>query len=245
MTDDAPLTSWVRGIPRCRASTGRTAASASVGISRRKRCTGSSTRVPASARARASTTRVRARKSPAVLDIAVEGDRELLSRLVQVEADQGVLLGQLGERGVQGGTVALPGGHDDRLQRGWCEGRTRSRSGYSERIADPDVAEPADQTDPPGRNLVGPDHRAPLEKADSGDFAPSPGTHVDLIPRSQHSGEHPRIGQPLTAAPRSILNTTPESSFSGTISATGSNAMIPARSASTPAPVIAEPKNTG
>ena len=47
------------------------------------------------------------------------------------------------------------------------------------------------------------------------------------------------------AGPRSTLNTVPDAGPSASPSATGSNSLMPADSAATPAPVIAEPKNTG
>ena len=46
-------------------------------------------------------------------------------------------------------------------------------------------------------------------------------------------------------APRSILKTVPETGPSGSPAGAGSSSAIPASSASTPAPVTAEPKNTG
>ena len=47
------------------------------------------------------------------------------------------------------------------------------------------------------------------------------------------------------AGPRSTLNTLPETGPSGSPAVAGSSSVIPAVRASTPAPVMAEPKNTG
>ena len=59
-------------------------------------------------------------------------------------------------------------------------------------------------------------------------------------------GEHPDVGDLLPAPrPRSTLKTVPETGPSASPSAAGSSSVMPAVSASTPAPVIAEPKNTG
>ena len=66
---DDPWTAVVRGTARSHPSTGRTAPRVSAGSSRRKRCIGSCTRVPARASASISTSGVRLRKSPAVLDM--------------------------------------------------------------------------------------------------------------------------------------------------------------------------------
>ena len=115
-----------------------------------------------------------------LLHLAVERDGDLLAHVVLPQVDQRVLLGELGERGVQravgraAGTARRPSpasaartGAPARPARGWPIG-----------VADPDVAEAPELADLARADLGAPDRAAALEDADRGDLASVPSPQV-------------------------------------------------------------------
>ena len=108
-----------------------------------------------------------------LLHLAVERDGELLAQVVLAQVDQRVLLGQLGQGGVQRAPVGRPAGDDDRLQRRRRElapvtgGRRRA-----DRVADPDLGQPPELADLPGRDRRPPRRpRRASNTLDRGDLA--------------------------------------------------------------------------
>ena len=183
-----------------------------------------------------------------LLHLAVERDGQLLPEVVLAHVDQRVLLGELRRarraaracrrRGRGTTTVSSVGGAK------WCSGACTC--GSADHVADPHVAEAPELPDPAGVERRHAARPAAVEDADRG--------HLPLVAdRRSAAGRAPapcrrtgaRRRSCSPAAPRSILKTVPETGPSGSPVAAGSSSAMPALSASTPAPVIAEPKNTG
>ena len=101
-----------------------------------------------------------------LLHLAVERDEQLLPHVVLAQVDQRVLLGELGQRGVQRARSAGAAGHDHRLQRRRREvvAAPRPRRGDADRVADPDVAEAPQLADLPGARPTSRRTAAPRSK---------------------------------------------------------------------------------
>ena len=133
------------------------------------------------------------------------------------------------------------------------------RGRHAERVADLDVAQAPELADLPGADLLAPDRRAALEDADRGDLP----LRVAAVPAGRQRGAVSLPGSGSRsrtcsapenirtyaifspAGPRSTLNTVPETGPAASPWVAGRNRVSPAVSSATPAPVIAEPKNTG
>ena len=143
-----------------------------------------------------------------LLHLAVEREEQLTADVVAPQADQRVLLGKLGERGVQGAFARGVAGRHHGLQRGRGEpvpGAPRGR--HAERVADLDVAQAPQLADLPGTDLLTPDRRAALEDADRGDLplrvaavpagrqrgAVFAAGQRQPVPHVQRTGEHPHV----------------------------------------------------
>src|SRR5215211_6855850 len=190
---------------------------------------------------------VRQRRSDDLfLHLTVERDVQFLAYVVLSQVDQRVLLGELGERDVQRALVGGATGSDDRFQ-GWRGEMValRGRPRFADRVPDPnfpETPEPADSSRGDRRALDG---RATLEYAYSGDLPLLVPVESQKIPHPYRTREHTDVRDLLPAGARSTLKTTPETGPSTSPPAAGSNSVMPEISSSTPAPVIAEPKNTG
>ena len=103
-----------------------------------------------------------------LLHLAVERHGDLLPDVVLPQVDQRVLLGELGERGVQRALVGRAGRARRRspASAGRSGAPPASACGPSDRVADPDVAEPPELADLPGRDRRALDGRAAVEDAD-------------------------------------------------------------------------------
>ena len=184
-----------------------------------------------------------------LLHLAVERDEHLLPDVVLPEVDQRVLLGELGQGAVQRARSAAVSRHDDRLQRRRREVvvlRAGSR-GSADRVADPDLAEPPELADLAGGDRSRRDGRAAVEDADRRDLrlAVAAESHADRASAACPENM-PDIGDLLSG--RAALDLE-HGARDGTVGVAGPwQAAIRRcrRSArSTPAPVMAEPKNTG
>ena len=109
-----------------------------------------------------------------LLHLAVQRDEDLLPDIVLPQVDQRVLLGELGERGVQRALVGGAAGNDDRLQRRRGEVVALRRSLRAAPIVSPIWMSPRPQSLPicPAADRRTLDGRAALEDADRGDLAP-------------------------------------------------------------------------
>ena len=116
-------------------------------------------------------------------------------------------------------------------------------------VADLDLAETPELADLTGGDGVPPDADAAVEDTDPGHLASSPCRRGRMRSRSRTRTVPANIRTYAIfspAGPRSILNMLPaDGARQRRPSAAGSRSTMPAISASTPAPVIAEPKKTG
>ena len=127
-----------------------------------------------------------------LLHLAVERQAQLLPRLVLVQADQRVLVGELGERVVQRAAVLRPGDHD-RFERGRSEVVLAAEpTRLADRIADPDRTETPDLGDLAGDGLGSAGGRAPVEDLDGGD-----GVLADAVAHSDRAAEQSHERHPL------------------------------------------------
>jgi hypothetical protein len=134
-----------------------------------------------------------------LLDLAVQRHRQLPPAVVLAQADQRVLLVQLGERDPQGRLVARAAGDHDRLQGrpGERRGR-RGRPRLADHVADLDGAQPPDLGDLPGGDGRAPDGRAAVEHADGGDPPLRASWEGQPVPDADRAREHPHVGDLLT-----------------------------------------------
>ena len=183
-----------------------------------------------------------------LLHLAVERDEHLLPDVVLPQVDQRVLLGELGERDVQRASVGGACGNDDRLQRRRREvmaARAVVRD-CADRVADLDIAETPELADLTCGDRRAPDGRAAVEHADRGDLALVVPAELQPIPHAYRSREHPNIGDLLPGrAAFDLEHACPRPGHPHRLRPAGQQLVMPAISESTPAPVIAEPKNTG
>ena len=190
-------------------------------------------------------------KSPArvcldhlLLHFAVEGDGDLLADIVLPQVDQRVLLGELGERRVQPPLVGRAARKHGLQRRRGEVARGRSAAARR-RVADPDVVQAPELADPPGAS-DGLGAAAPRSKTliavTLAAVCPvaAPGGR-----RVHRAGEHAHVGD-LLAGP-AALDLEHGAARPGRRRRLrgGQQFVTPAIRHSMPAPVIAEPKNTG
>ena len=179
-----------------------------------------------------------------LLHLAVEREEQLLPDVVLPQVDQRILLGELRERDVQRALLAGVERNDGRLQRRRSE--VVLRGARDAPIASPILISPRPQTFPISR---APTNRArtaePLiEDADGGHLALVL-ADLQTVSHAQRAREHPDVGDPLARLAPLDLEDGARGGPSASPSAAGSSSAMPPISTSTPAPVIAEPKNTG
>ena len=125
----------------------------------------------------------------------------------------------------------------------WC---SSARQRVAEAVAHADGGEPVQPADPAGPDLVGADplalRRRPGARRPCRCARPA-GRAADGSAPSRRTSGRRRPSRP--PRPRSTLNTRPDGSPVGRRHGAGRNVAIPAISSGTPAPVAAEPANTG
>src|SRR5215211_8133594 len=145
------------------------------------------------------------------LHLTVERHEYLLPAVVLPHVDQGVLLGELGERDVQRAFVGGAAGNDDRFQRRRGEiVALRGRPRFADRVPDPNFPETPEPADPSRGDRRALDGRATLEYAYSGDLPLLVPVESQKIPHPYRTREHTDVRDLLPAGARSTLMTTPE-----------------------------------
>src|SRR5262249_35199794 len=141
-----------------------------------------------------------------LLDLAVQRDVDLLPDVVLADVDEGVLLGELGQGGMQPRLVARIAGHDRRLQRGRREVTlARAVRPGPDRVADPDLRQARQPGDLAGPHRIAAFGGAVGEDADGGylAFVAAAWALAELhsVPDCDRPGEQAGIGRPLPRAP--------------------------------------------
>ena len=145
-----------------------------------------------------------------LLDLAVERDGDLLAGVVLPDVDQWVLLGELGERNVEGAAVAAMAGNDDRLQARRGElvllGVPPRRADH---VTDLDLRQTPQLPDLSGRHGLTPIGRALAEEVDRGHLPLAVPAEPHPVPGSDRPGEHADVGDLLArCAAFDLENTT-------------------------------------
>jgi hypothetical protein len=127
-----------------------------------------------------------------LLHLAVQRHRDVPP--VPAQVDQRVLLGEQGERCVQGAALRRRGRHDHGFERRRREmARRAARPGSTDRVADADAGQAPQGGDLPGRDLL-PAHRpTTLHGGETGDLA---GTG-EAVPYADRAGVKARVGHLL------------------------------------------------
>ncbi len=169
-----------------------------------------------------------------LLDLAVEGHGGLSAHFVVAQADQRVLLGESGEREVQGATVGVRPRDDNGLQGRRREDMPKLLLRYADRVADPDVYQAAQPADPARRDRLALGVRAMVEDADRGDPALLAGAaEGDPVADAEGAGEHPRVRDLLPRETALDLEHRAGERALGSPSAAGRSSLMPVISAST------------
>ena len=161
-----------------------------------------------------------------------------------------------GQGGVQPRLVARVAGHDGGLQRRRREVvLARAVRARPDHVADLDPGQAGELGDLARGHRIAAFRGAVGEDADRGHLAVAASVSGPLrrtaaaerhaVPDRDRAGEQAGVGDLVACGPRSTLKTRPETGRSASPPAAGSRRARPRSSASTPAPVMADPKNTG
>src|SRR5919107_1909417 len=132
------------------------------------------------------------------LHLTVERDEYLLPTVVLPHVDQGVLLGELGERDVQRAFVGGAAGNDDRFQRRRGEiVALRGRPRFADRVPDPNFPETPEPADPSRGDRRALDGRAAVEDADPSDFLLLITAELQPVPHRYRPREHADVSDLL------------------------------------------------
>ena len=182
-----------------------------------------------------------------LLHLAVERDGDLLPDVVLPHVDQRVLLGELGERHVERAPVGPAAGDDDRLEgrRGEVVLRPAPFGGMP--IASPIRMSPRPQSLPicPAATDAAAPPAPRSNTLIAVTFRSSSVAEAQPVARPHRAREHPDVRDLLPGRTAFDLEDGARQPAFGVAVGRGQEFAMPAVNASTPAPVIAEPKNTG
>ena len=144
-----------------------------------------------------------------LLDLAVQGDVDFLPDVVLADVDERVLLGELGDGGVQPRLVARVAGHHGGLQRRRREVvLIRVVRGRPDRVADLDSRQARQPGDLAGGHLIAACRGAVGEDADRGYLAVAVAAEPHAIPGRDRAGEHADVRDLVTGGPAFDLEDT-------------------------------------
>jgi hypothetical protein len=119
---------------------------------------------------------------------------QLLPDLIETQTDERVLLGELGERGMQRAAV-LRVWHDDGLERGRREvALVAASASFPDRVADPDPTQPPDLGDFAADGTGSADCRTALEHLDTRHRVVA-----HTVTHAERAAEQPHVGNPLAS----------------------------------------------
>ena len=142
-----------------------------------------------------------------LLHLAVERDVDFLADVILADVDERVLLGELGQRGVQPHLVARVAGHDGGLQRRRREVRLARAAGPdanavgADHVADMDARQAGEPGDLAGGHRVAAYRGAVGEDADRGHLAVTAAPEGHPVTDRDAAGEHAGIGDLVAAGP--------------------------------------------